>query len=73
MSCDLWLSSDGGYSFHVLGRQVKRLVDTQKPTGQYQVTWDTTNDFSEPVAAGLYFCRLEAEGFTDVTKLALVK
>jgi flagellar hook assembly protein FlgD len=52
---------------------VKRLVDMQKPAGQHQITWDATNDLGQPVAAGLYFCRMQAEKFTDVIKLALVK
>jgi hypothetical protein len=59
--------------FDVLGRQVKRLVDAQKPAGQHQVTWDARNDHDENVAAGLYFCRMEADEFTEVIKLALVK
>ena len=59
--------------YDVLGRQVKRLVDTQKPAGQYQVTWDATNDLCEPVAAGLYFCRMETAGFVQTRKMLLVR
>ena len=57
----------------IQGRQVKQLVNTQQPAGQHKVSWDATNEYSERVAAGLYFCCMEAEGFHYVTKLALVK
>jgi len=59
--------------YDILNRQVKQIVDTQKPAGQHKVTWDATNDHGELVAAGLYFCRMEAEDFVNVIKLALVK
>ena len=59
--------------YDVLGRQVKQLVDMEQTVGQHNITWDATNDHGGHVAAGLYFCRMEAEGFVDVIKLALVK
>jgi len=59
--------------YDAMGRQVKRLVDEQQASNQHIITWDATNDQGEKVAAGLYFCRMEAEDFIDVIKLALVK
>ncbi|MBN1561646.1 DUF1565 domain-containing protein [candidate division KSB1 bacterium] len=59
--------------YNVLGRHVRRLVDTQKPAGQHRVTWDATNDSGQPIAAGLYFCRMDAEEFMGVIQLLLVK
>ena len=59
--------------YDVLGRQVKRLVDKQKPTGQYNAIWDGTNDMGERAAAGLYFCRIKTEDYAQSIKLVLAK
>lgn len=59
--------------YDMLGRQVKQLVSEQKPAGQHSIIWDGRNEFDESVAAGLYFCRMEADGFSEVIKLALVR
>jgi parallel beta-helix repeat protein len=57
----------------LLGRQVKCLADKQVNAGQYKIIWDTTNDQGQKVAAGFYFCRMEADDFIDVIKLMFVK
>ena len=59
--------------YDMLGRQVSQLINERQSAGQHHVSWDSKDKFGNPVAAGLYFCRMEAEGFTDVIKLALVK
>ena len=59
--------------YDVLGRHVKRLVDEQKSAGQFKISWDATNDTGEQVAAGLYFCRMEAEDFIQTRKMMLVR
>jgi hypothetical protein len=57
----------------ILGRPVKRLIDKDHPAGQYRTVWDATDDSGIPIAAGIYFCRMEAGTFVNVMKLALVK
>lgn len=59
--------------YDVLGRRVTQLINEHKPAGHHNILWNGTNDFGESVAAGLYFCRMEADGFSDVIKLALVR
>jgi hypothetical protein len=59
--------------YDILGRHVRKLIDTHKEAGHFQVLWDGTNDNHQPVAAGIYFCRMEAGDFTQAIKLALVK
>lgn len=46
--------------YDAMGRAVRRLVDgaTEVP-GPYAVTWDGCDDSGHPVAAGVYFYRLE--------------
>lgn len=67
--------------YDVLGRNVKTLVDTQHSAGRFHTAWDGTDENNLPVAAGVYFCRMQAEEpsssseqrFIKVIKLALVK
>jgi len=48
------------------------VIDVQ-PSGQKTVKWDGTNDLGQKVSAGLYFYRIEAEGFSDTKKMVLLK
>lgn len=50
-----------------LGQVVATLVEAEQAQGSYQVSWNSS------AASGLYFCRLEAGGFTDTRKLILLK
>ena len=59
--------------YSLLGRQVKTLEDSRQPAGHYRTVWDGTDDHSLPVAAGLYFCRMEAGDFVKTIKLALIR
>ncbi len=40
------------------GSLVRRLVDKDKPPGQYQTEWNGRNDSGTRVSSGVYFCRL---------------
>jgi len=56
------------------GRLVRRLIDRQViPGGRHVVEWNGRNDRGEPVATGVYFCRLEAGAFTETVRMVLVK
>ena len=72
------------------GELVTTLIEEQpkEKTVEYSEAWDGTNDRNVPVAAGIYFCRMEAgdpstsspnksgqagQRFVKVIKLALVK
>jgi len=59
--------------YDVLGRHIRTLVDTQQPVGHFRTAWDGTDEYNMKMAAGVYFCRLEAGDFVKVIKLALVK
>jgi hypothetical protein len=41
--------------------------------GQYQLTWDGTNDRGRPLASGAYFYRLDADGEVEAKKLILLR
>ncbi|MCI0512676.1 glycosyl hydrolase 53 family protein [candidate division KSB1 bacterium] len=59
--------------FDLQGRKVRTLVNSQQQAGNYQIVWDGTDDRNIFLATGLYFCRLEADDFIGVIKLALIK
>lgn len=59
--------------YNLLGRHVKTLVNTRQSAGHFQTIWDGTDEYDLPVAAGVYFCRMEAAEFVNVTKLLLIK
>ena len=54
--------------FDVLGREVTRLVNENLKRGTYTVDWDAAN-----YSSGVYFYRLETEGFNETKKMILVK
>jgi hypothetical protein len=59
--------------YDVSGRVVRTLVDREMATGTYQVLWNGNDSNGHPVAAGVYYCRLEAGARMEMTKLVLVK
>ncbi len=67
------ISQLGLVIYDICGRQVRTLVNSRQQAGNYQIAWDGTDDHSIPVAAGVYFCRMEAGDLVGVIKLALVK
>ncbi|MBU1706919.1 T9SS type A sorting domain-containing protein, partial [bacterium] len=54
--------------YNLLGQQVTQLIDKQHQPGSYTISWTATH-----LPSGLYFCRMQATGFTQVRKLLLVK
>jgi hypothetical protein len=54
--------------FDALGREAAVLVNEKQSAGSYSVEWDGTN-----YSSGLYFYKLECDGFTDVKKMVLIK
>jgi len=54
-------------------RRVRSLVDRAVPPGAYRVKWDGKNDRGDPVASGVYFCRLTAGNRTLTRKAMLLR
>jgi hypothetical protein len=52
---------------------VARLVDGVQPYGESQIVWQGVDARGQPVASGLYFARLEADGFVQTQKLVLMR
>ena len=65
----------GTYSveiYDVAGRSVKRFEGIGN-SGENRIVWDGLDDAGAPVSSGVFYYRLEAGGFTDSGKMALVK
>ena len=59
--------------YNVAGRLVRTLVDGGVEAGYHTVVWDGRDDAGVPTSSGVYFCRMESDGFTGTTKLVLLK
>ncbi len=59
--------------YNVAGRLVRTLVDGEVDPGYHSVVWDGRDNNGVEVGSGVYFCRMEAEGFDDSTKMVLLK
>jgi Zn-dependent metalloprotease len=70
------LPADGPVSitvYDVTGREVRVLVNETKQAGMHSASWDGTDSQGQSLASGVYFYRLEAAGFTQTRRMALVK
>lgn len=47
--------------YNLLGQQIVTLVDGPKGVGPHQVVWNGKGRSGEPLASGVYFCRLTVE------------
>ena len=54
--------------FDILGREVSKLVNETKSPGTYLVDFDGTN-----LASGVYFYKLEVNGYSDIKRMMLIK
>jgi hypothetical protein len=55
------------------GRLVRSVVDEPFPPGTHEALWDGRDDGGHPVAAGVYFARLEWQGRSETRKVAVVR
>jgi arabinogalactan endo-1,4-beta-galactosidase len=54
--------------YDMLGREVIRLADGFQVAGQHSVVWSATT-----MPSGIYFCRIQADHYTDIKKCMLTK
>lgn len=54
--------------YNVLGQEVAVIADTFFPVGQHTVTFDASN-----MSSGIYFYKLEMNGFIDMKRLILLR
>src|SRR5205085_9879602 len=54
--------------YDMLGKEISTLVNQRSQPGRYEVEFDASN-----LASGVYFYKIEAEAFTDIKKMILLK
>ena len=59
--------------FDAAGRRVRTLVDEERAAGSHDVTFDGRDDAGAAIASGVYFYRLDADGFSQTRKMVLLK
>ena len=57
----------------MMGRIVRILVNDYQSSGYKTVQWDATNDFGNPVSAGVYLYQIHANSYTKTMKMILLK
>lgn len=48
--------------YNTLGKEIKELLNETRKNGEYEITWDGTNDYGYKVSSGVYFITMEAIG-----------
>jgi subtilisin family serine protease len=59
--------------YNTIGQKVVTLVDETKSAGVHAITWNGQNSDGQLVPSGLYFYRFQADAFSDVRKLMMIK
>ena len=59
--------------YDVRGALVATIIDRHMKEGRKEVTWDARDNRGNPVASGIYFCRLVAGEFTRNRKMVLLR
>jgi hypothetical protein len=59
--------------FNVNGQRVITIVDDFMEAGRHKVVWRGVDSQGNPIASGLYFYRIQANGFTQTRKMLLLK
>jgi hypothetical protein len=59
--------------YNMLGQKVRTFNMQSTPAGYHSVKWNATNDYGDPVGAGVYLYQLRADQFVKTRKMVLLK
>ena len=59
--------------YALAGQHIRTLVHGQRQPGSYSVTWDGTDETGRTMASGVYLCRMEADKYSTIRKMLLVR
>lgn len=59
--------------FNSLGQEVATLVDGVRPAGTHRLHWDGRDAMARPLATGVYFYRIDTEGYRVTRRLTLLR
>ncbi len=59
--------------YNIKGQLVRRLLDEMKDISTAQVSWDGKDSSGNPVASGIYFCKISAGAHSSIRKMLLYR
>jgi hypothetical protein len=59
--------------YNMLGQKVKTFNMENISAGHHSIKWNATNDYDDPVGAGVYLYQLQAKDFVKTRKMVLLK
>jgi hypothetical protein len=59
--------------YNLLGQKIRTLINTKIEAGRHQIIWDGRNDSGISVASGIYLYHFEAEYYSKVMKMVLMR
>ncbi len=59
--------------YNILGQKVKTLLSGETPAGSWSLTWNGKDDKNKSVASGVYFYKMQTQGYTNTRKMILMK
>ena len=59
--------------FNIKGQKVKTLVNEEKEKGEWKKTWNGTDEHNIKVPSGIYFYKIETDGFYEIKKTILLR
>ncbi|HPM93773.1 MAG TPA: FlgD immunoglobulin-like domain containing protein, partial [Bacteroidales bacterium] len=59
--------------YDIRGELVRDLYIGKQSPGIYTIEWNGLNNAGAPVSPGIYFCRLQTDGYSETIKMFLLK
>jgi len=59
--------------YDILGREIKRLVDGNKPEGSYRAVWEGKDSRGRAVPSGVYLIYFQAGNYRQIRELTYLK
>ena len=59
--------------YDLMGRMIKNIINETQPAGRHLAVWNATDNFGNPVSAGVYIYRLWADDHVFNRKMILIK
>ena len=57
----------------MLGQKIKTIFNEERQAGYYEFIWDGKDDRNRQLPAGVYYVRLETDGFKKNEKVILLR
>jgi len=58
---------------NIKGQKVKSLLNEYRPAGVHNIVWNGKDDNGNDVGSGVYFYRMESEGYVSTKKMVMIK